>query len=322
MHSRPAGRQARTAKANSPPSRSRPPRRPRAPRPQRRVRPSASRYSRRTTRQPTSTSSRTSRSTRRTPRPRARTSASPRHRPHTRRSTTRTRADVTHVIHPREEWIDPAGPPWDGFPAAGGGKYRCPPFPGWSKITDVVIHYPGADWADMDFDNDLDIDLDDDVEQIRAQHRMYVTSPTRGYSLGYCFLLGQTGGIWESRGWRNVNAANKGQASMGTTGWNGYSISIQLIVDEANAATPAQVDSVNWLLDELVRVSGKQLRLRYHGQGQATSCCGAGIIAQIKAGTINFGKSQPQPIPKPPPPGEDEMATTVFKPFDCAAQFV
>jgi len=229
---------------------------------------------------------------------------------------------VTHVIHPREEWIDPAGPPWDGFPAAGGGKYRCPPFPGWSKITDVVIHYPGADWADMDFDNDLDIDLDDDVEQIRAQHRMYVTSPTRGYSLGYCFLIGQTGGIWESRGWRNVNAANKGQASMGTTGWNGYSISIQLIVDEANAATPAQVDSVNWLLDELVRVSGKQLRLRYHGQGQATSCCGAGIIAQIKAGTINFGKSQPQPIPKPPPPGEDEMATTVFKPFDCAAQFV
>ena len=205
-----------------------------------------------------------------------------------------------HVIHPREEWIDPRGPAWEGFPSSNGSPYKCPAFRGWANIRDIVIHYPGADWADMDFTNDGRIDLNDDIAQIRVQHAHYARN--RKYSLGYCYLIGQTGGIWESRGTRNTNAANLGQANKGTTGWNNYSISIQLIVDAANPGTQKQIASVNWLLDEMTRRKGSRLNLRYHGQGQSTACCGAGIIAQINRGIIGFDKSNTTPPPKPPQP--------------------
>lgn len=205
-----------------------------------------------------------------------------------------------HYIHPREEWLDPKMP-WEGFPGTNGQPYKCPPFRGWSAIKDLVIHYPGADWASMDFNRDGKIDLNDDITQIRSQHYFYANS--RKYSLGYCYLIGQTGEIWESRGTRNTNAANLGDGDHGTIGWNNYSISIQLIVDEQNPATAAQVASVNWLLDELTRQKGSALNLRWHGWGQYTTCAGAGIINQIKTGVIGFGKSTtPQPPVPPTPP--------------------
>lgn len=227
---------------------------------------------------------------------------------------------TTHGIRSREGWLDPAGPPWEGFPNKDGLPYVCPPFRGWDVIDTIVIHYPGADWADMDFTNDGTIDLNDDIAQIRIQHRHYALN--RKYSLGYCYLIGQTGAIWESRGIRNANAANLGDAAHGTwpPPWNDRTVSIQLIVDVDQRANAAQVDAVNWLIDWLISQRGRAMTLTYHGAGQATACPGQ-VRYQIISGEIGIGKSAPPQPPQPVP--EDNMAKrTLFIPTDADAQFI
>ena len=203
------------------------------------------------------------------------------------------------MIRPREEWLDPQVP-WDHTVNGKGQFYICPNFLGWSQISDAVVHYPGADWADMDFNNDGSVDLADTVTIVREMHRMYLLG-SRGYSLGYGFAVGQLGDVWEVRGWRNTNAANLGDAAHKHVGWNNYSISILVIVDNANPANPLQVDAVNGLLDELANRKGSRLNLLWHGQGQYTACAGAGIIDQIQRGVIDFGHSAPIVIDPPPP---------------------
>jgi hypothetical protein len=215
-------------------------------------------------------------------------------------------------IRPRETWI--ADVPWDHTVNGKGEFYICPPFRGWPAITDAVVHYPGADWADMDFNNDGQIDVADTATVIAQMHRMYLMG-TRGYSLGYGFGVGQLGDVWEIRGWRNSNAANLGDKAHNHVGWNNYSISVLVIVDDANAANPKQVDAVNWLLDDLASRKGGKLNLLWHGQGQATGCAGAGIIGQIQSGTIGFGKSAPVVIEPPVPPTseEDDMLAQLLR---------
>jgi hypothetical protein len=229
---------------------------------------------------------------------------------------------VTYAIHPREEWIGSV--PWDHTVNGNGKFYVCPSFRGWDAITDVVIHYPGADWADLDFNNDGLVDLDDTKFIIQKMHVAYLMGE-RGYSLGYGYAIGTLGDIWEIRGQRNTNAANLGDVAHGHVGWNNYSISVLIIVDNQDAANAAQVAACNWLLDEFEKQKDNALlKLKYHGMGQSTSCAGTGIINQIKAGTIAFGKSQP-PVPQPKPPSQgddDDMATTLFRPANCRAQFI
>ena len=239
---------------------------------------------------------------------------------------------TAHSIRPREDWLDPAGPPWEGFPGSNGAPYRCPPFRGWDAIDTIVFHYPGADWADMDFTNDGTIDLADDVAQIRLQHQHYAYS--RKYSLGYCFLIGQTGQIWESRGLRNANAANLGDKAHGTNPppWNNRTVSIQLIVDVDQPANALQVAAANWLIDHLIALRGQTMNVTYHGAGQATACPGK-IRAQIEAGEIGPGLSTPnEPAPSQTPhpfpifPEEPTVANAItyaiYQPTDCAAQFL
>lgn len=231
-----------------------------------------------------------------------------------------------HFIRPREGWLDPAGPPWEGFPDKNGQPYHCPPFRGWDAIDTIVVHYPGADWEDMDFTNDGTIDLNDDIAQIRLQHQFYASS--RKYSLGYCYLIGQGGAIWESRGIRNANAANLGDAAHGTNPppWNNRTVSIQMIVDVDQRANAVQVAAANWLIDWLISQRGRPMTLTYHGAGQATACPGE-VRHQIESGEIAPGKSQPeQPTTPPFTPGGPTVANAiqygVYKPTDCDAQFL
>lgn len=229
-----------------------------------------------------------------------------------------------HYIRSREGWLDPAGPPWDHTVNGNGDYYVCPSFLGWSKIDTIVIHYPGADWADMDFNNDGQENIDDTVHVIRQMHNAYLMG-SRGYSLGYCFVIGTSGDIWEVRGWEYANAANKGDSAHGTypPAWNNTTISIQIVVDEQTPANDKQVSAVNWLIDEIIRQRQSPMNLTYHGAGQYTACPGSGIMDQIADGVIGIGKSQPeQPTNPIDPPEDDGMVITLFRPFDCKAQFI
>lgn len=211
---------------------------------------------------------------------------------------------MTHRIRPREDWLDPRLP-WDHVVNGKGDFYVCPPFRGWPQIDDIVIHYPGADWSSPDWadiNGDGQIDETDTIALLRAGHRMYLMSASRGYSYGYGYKIGVQGDIWEVRGDRNANAANLGDKYHDHVGWNNRSISIQLVVNRADPANARQVDAVNWLIDDILRRAGRDLNLKYHGQGQYTACCGAGIIGQLAAGTIGKGLSTPPP-PTPRPGG-------------------
>lgn len=230
---------------------------------------------------------------------------------------------MNHAIRPREDWLDPALP-WDHTTNGKGEFYVCPPFRGWDDVDTVVIHYPGADWPDMDINNDGRVDELDTIALLRSGHRMYLMGADRGYSYGYGYKIGTGGDIWEIRGTDYANAANKGDAAHGTypPTWNLTTISIQVVVDGAEPMNLVQMSALNWLLDYLTSQSGRTLGLTYHRHGQSTACPGDGIVAQIESGWIGFGKSQLAPEPNPGGPVSGKAGTTLFIPIDCDAQFI
>jgi len=72
----------------------------------------------------------------------------------------------------REQWQDPANP-----------VTSSAPFPAWQQIRMIVVHYPGADFQDMDFDNDGDVDLSDTAILLRNTQTYYTSQ--RHYSTGF-----------------------------------------------------------------------------------------------------------------------------------------
>src|SRR5688500_4228360 len=170
-------------------------------------------------------------------------------------------------IHRREEWVNPAQP-FTGVLDGNGEMYHAPAFLGWSRIDDLVIHYPGATGAIGT----------DPVAVLRTMHNDYLMN--RGYALGYGFAVDLAGEVWEVRGDTFTNAANLGDTAHGHVGWNNRSISVLILVSRQDAANAAQVKTTNALIDELERRNGGPLNLMWHGLGQATPCAGAGIIDQ------------------------------------------
>lgn len=190
------------------------------------------------------------------------------------------------TARPRSEWQDPAKP------VASSSK------PARDRIVDFVVHYPGADWSDLDFDNDGTITTADTTWLLRAMQTAYLGDPHRGYSLGYCWLIDPLGLVWQIRGLDYRNAANKGS----TGSWNLSSVSVIVVVDEADPMNPQQLTSLYRLYDEVCVELGRELHIRRHGDGDATPCPGAGITAQLAAGR-----------PKPPltTPEETTMPTAI-----------
>ena len=161
-----------------------------------------------------------------------------------------------------------------------------PAFPSWSQIRQIVIHYPGADWADMDFNRDGREDYRDTALLMDNTNAYYWSS--RGYAIGYNAAADMFGHSWELRGVTFKCAANRGH--------NDWSFAILVIVDEHNAATSAQVDAVRDLVAQVRVLAGWDVPIVGHGQVGSTSCPGLGIRAQIADGVFEPRPSLPTPV--------------------------
>jgi hypothetical protein len=135
------------------------------------------------------------------------------------------------------------------------------------------------------------------VPYIQGLNAYYKSS--RGYDLGYSFIVFQSGIAVEVRGYDHNNAANSGkkwQKDWGTSeNFNDRSVSIMIAVSGQDAASPAAVVKVNQLLAE-----HSDWGPVYHGQVDYTSCAGTGIIAQFNAGVFKAGGTPPTPPPVAP----------------------
>lgn len=160
----------------------------------------------------------------------------------------------------------------------------------WSQITQIVIHYPGADWASMDFDKNGTLDYRDTAVLLDNTNAYYWNS--RGYAIGYNAAADMFGVTWELRGDTFKCAANKGH--------NDWSFAILVVVDDQAGATPAQIEAVRRLVAQARTLAAKHLPIVGHGslQGAATACPGGGINAQLKAGVFEPPPEYPKPILK------------------------
>jgi hypothetical protein len=102
---------------------------------------------------------------------------------------------------------------------------------------------------------------------------------SRGYSLGYNYIISRDGVCWEVRGLDFGNAAN--------TKRNSTSISVQFDVNGQDAATPAQVSRFNQFVRDARKEFGKELDVIGHFQVKPTGCPGEGIKKQLAAGLLN-----------------------------------
>jgi hypothetical protein len=163
----------------------------------------------------------------------------------------------------------------------------------WENDVDrIVLHYPGADWADMDIDNDGDFDKNDTVMVLRNTQHYYLTA--RGYSIGYSFASDDLGSEFELRGFDYENAAN--------VEVNETSVSHLAIVDAQNPASPKQVCAIQRsILRIRTRVGRKLMVVTHRSQSMDstnTACPGVGLTAQLMSGafeppthtTLKFGQ--------------------------------
>lgn len=187
------------------------------------------------------------------------------------------------IYHPRSEWQD------SEYPITG-------PAADQSAITTAVVHYTAAE--DLP-DGDTGETVEDVAALLRRIQRSYSTG--RGYSIGYRWAVDWLGGVWQLRGWEFKSAANKGNPDItGVANFNVYSEPILCLVDGNDMASPMMVRSVQAIIAESQRRSGRTFRVVGHGDIDATGCPGAGLRAQVKAGV--FVPSPDVPTPPPPPP--------------------
>ena len=175
----------------------------------------------------------------------------------------------------REDWQDPKNP------VVGSAKFL-----GWSAMQRLVLHYPGADYADMDFNNDGQIDAADTATLLRNTQAAYVDQ--RGYSLGYNAAVGQEGLSWEIRGDTWMCAAN------GSTQTNRDAFAILIVVDEQNPASDVQVRKVREMVAQARMLAGRNLPIIGHGDLKATQCPGGGIRRQIQTGVFEPQSEPPE----------------------------
>lgn len=161
-----------------------------------------------------------------------------------------------------------------------------PAFPAWSAITQIAIHYPGADWAEMDFNNDGREDYRDTAVLLDNTNGYYWSS--RGYAIGYNGAADVFGLTWELRGDTVKCAANKGH--------NDWTFAILVIVDGDNPATPAQIDAVRDLVGQVRVLCGRQVPIMKHKEIGSTACPGTGVSLQVDADVFEPPLAIPAPV--------------------------
>ena len=133
-----------------------------------------------------------------------------------------------------------------------------------SRITDVVIHYPGHDGVG-----------DDTARDLANSQRYYCMN--RGYSLGYNAVVDRAGVLWQVRGVDYQNAANKGA--------NPTTVSVQLRTNIGEAASPAAITRVQRFVSDVRRWAGNpNVGVIGHRDVGSTACPGDAIYNQIEQG--------------------------------------
>ena len=182
-----------------------------------------------------------------------------------------------NLYYPRAHWENPAQPVTGPGPQGVRGTW--------------VIHYPGNDGFTEPLSDD------EMIEYCRAMQNDYVTN--RGYSLGYSFVVSQSGLAYEARGFDINNAANKGsKMKPEIPNFNAVSISIQVAVSGQDAASASAVAKVN----EIIALE-PDWDVVVHADVDYTSCCGTGMIEQVRSGIIG------QSVQPAPSTGDDAMIT-------------
>lgn len=146
----------------------------------------------------------------------------------------------------------------------------------------VVIHYTAAGRTPED----------------SAGVRNYIASiqrdyaDNRGYSIGYNWVVDRAGRIWEARGDDHRCAANGGSES------NTKGPAVLCLVNGDDLANQAMIAAVRTVVAHCEAKAGRLLTVVGHRDVRSTSCPGAGLYGQVKAGTFR---------PVPELPQEDEM---------------
>ncbi|MEU8196322.1 peptidoglycan-binding domain-containing protein [Microbispora amethystogenes] len=143
----------------------------------------------------------------------------------------------------------------------------------WATRTEFVVHHTEGPKTQT-------------VRAIQAFHQ----GPERGWNdVGYNFLVGEDGTIYEGRGWLVVGAHCEGHNRSG--------IGVAFI--GSNNPTALAMRSIRWLYDEACRKAGRKLRKRGHGQLYATACPGPRLQTWVNSG-MPIKEEPPAPSPEPP----------------------
>jgi hypothetical protein len=143
-----------------------------------------------------------------------------------------------------------------------------------------VIHYTAAPKTPEDYD--------DVIAKLRQSQKSYAQN--RGYSYGYNWQVDRMGRIWEIRGEDFMCAANGNSTS------NSQGPAILCLVNGAEPANQAMIESVRTLITYCETKAGRPLNIVGHRDVRATQCPGEGLYRQIQNNTF-----RPQPnIPLTP----------------------
>jgi hypothetical protein len=131
----------------------------------------------------------------------------------------------------------------------------------WARRTEFIVHYSEGPTTQT-------------PRQIQAFHM----GPQRQWSdIGYNFLVGQDGTVYEGRGWLVIGAQAHGHNTSG--------IGVCFIGRDGDVTAAAKA-SIRSLYDLACTKAGRELLQRGHGQlsGNSTDCPGKQLLAWVKAG--------------------------------------
>lgn len=207
------------------------------------------------------------------------------------------------TYHPRITWQDPR------WPVIG-------PVDDWTNNTTAVIHYTAADDLIDGDPGEYAHMLPQYLRNMQYSYAKPKSQGGRGYSVGYLFAVDWLGGVWQLRGWEFQSAANVNH--------NSYTVPILMLVDGDDGATEEALAAARAIIREAgFRAGGRRLAVVGHGDIGSTSCPGAGLRRQLRAGQFDpYAVTPPQPVVPPVvvPDLEDEeimVALIIVPPADA-----
>jgi len=185
-------------------------------------------------------------------------------------------------------------------------------------------------------------DLIDADEAVVRQGMAYHLSKPVNSDVGYNFLIGRSGVVWQGRGYEARNGANGDLDSLGAmraaqvrhrfaipanVDTNGYFQSVYVSVGTDagyDDVTPAQLAALERTLLHLADFySVRAPVVLGHRDVRSTSCPGDRVYARLPALNALFDAPvPPKPTPPAPPTTGDDLMTIILAPKGCFARFV